>query len=101
MCPFGHPKIKAFTCRHDLLRLEIHIIVFSSQPSLLTFPNQSSLWKGPQHEGITSTWSLLTRWFEQIEIKANDFQQQEDPSSLRNNFVTHLFIWKCPWPPKD
>jgi hypothetical protein len=55
MCPFGHPKIKAFTCRHDLLRLEIHIIVFSSQPSLLTFPNQSSLWKGPQHEGITST----------------------------------------------
>jgi hypothetical protein len=81
MFPFGHPKIKAFSCRHNLLKLARHIIVFSSQPSLVTFHYQSSLWKGPQHEGITSIWSVLTQWFQQIEIKANDFWQQEDPSS--------------------
>jgi hypothetical protein len=54
MCPFGHLKIKAFSCKHNLLKLTRHIIIFSSQPSLVALPNQNSLWKGPQHEGITS-----------------------------------------------
>jgi hypothetical protein len=78
MCPFGHPKIKSFCCRHNLLELARHILVFSSQPSLVTLPNQSSLWKGPQQEGMTSIWSVLTRWFQQIEIKANGFDNKKN-----------------------